>query len=74
MIRVEQQRIKKIYGVKVMEAVGTLMRNMLTNIVFLANFEGVESAKLLKAFSEAIVSINRLANDYQEKLDKAPEN
>lgn len=74
MIKLEQVRLEKIYGKEITDAVGHLLSALITNVALYSKVEGLSPSKLLQATSDTILAISKMSHDYQNKMDKAPNN
>lgn len=74
MIQLEKERIEKIYGEEISEAVGDLIAGLMISITVHATVNKLSAAKLMRALSDTIFTINNLAVDYSKNTEKVQNN
>ena len=70
----ERKRIALKYGPEVATAVGQIMQSIVISALLYSRHENLRVADIIGALSESIGVINRLADEYVERVKKAPLN
>jgi hypothetical protein len=74
MLDLERARIREKYGPGVSLAVGQIMQSIVISALLYSKHEGLEVSSIVAALAESIGVINRLADEYVERVKKAPLN